>query len=223
MTSAAVVLSGCGVFDGSEIHEAVAVLTHLSRLGVSATCYAPDADFPVIDHAKQAPTGETRNARTESARIARGEVRPLTELKADAHDLLVFPGGFGAAKNLCDFAEKGADCAVRDDVAAAFRAFHADGKVIAMCCIAPVIAAKLLGEGCTITLGQPGGAPDAACAMGATHTEATVSGVVVDEANNLFTTPAYMCDAPIHEVVDGIAAMLDAAVAKARSAAGAPA
>jgi len=107
MAKVAVVLSGCGVFDGSEIQEAVSILIHLSRAGVSYDCFAPDKKADVIDHLAGKPAGEQRNVLTESARIARGEIRPLAELKAGEYDAVFFPGGFGAAKNLCDFAGKG--------------------------------------------------------------------------------------------------------------------
>ena len=41
-----------------------------------------------------------RNVLVESARIARGNISPLSTLSATSYDAVVFPGGFGAAKNL---------------------------------------------------------------------------------------------------------------------------
>ena len=136
-----VLLAGAGVYDGSEVHEASAVLVHLSRAAAEVSIYAPDWDqMHVIDHTKGEAAAETRNVLAESARIARGAIAPLSALDAADHDALIVPGGFGAAKNLCDFAVAGADMAVRPEVEAALRAFHAAGKPIGLCCIAPVLA-----------------------------------------------------------------------------------
>lgn len=227
MPRAAVILSGCGVFDGSEIHEAVSVLIHLSRLGVRWHCFAPDIEqAQAVNHY----TGEVeqrrqRNVLHESARIARGKshISPLTDLEATDFDAMFFPGGFGAAKNLCTFAVDGADCEVEPSVERAVKLFRAAGKPIGMCCIAPVIAAKILGtaaggEGCTITLGGEGDAPNAAKKMGAKHVVKGVREAVVDTDNLLVTTPAYMCEAPIHEVYEGIGKMVEETMRLAKGA-----
>jgi enhancing lycopene biosynthesis protein 2 len=227
MPKVAVVLSGCGVFDGSEIHEAVSTLIHLSRAGVAYQCFAPNIDQPaVVNHltGKPAP-GEKRNALVESARISRGKIKPLTELHARDYAAVFFPGGFGAAKNLCDFADKGADMKVLPDVERVFREFHQAGRPIGMCCIAPVIAARILGKkaggkGCTLTLGDPSDASRAAETMGATHAAAPVTDAVTDEKNRLVTAPAYMHgSAPVHEVFDGIGEMVASTLALAGAAA----
>lgn len=219
----AVILSGCGVMDGSEIHESVSVLIHLSRLGAAWHCFAPDQEqAQVVDHY----TGEVedrrqRNMLHEAARIARGKahISALGALDVSRYDALIFPGGFGAAKNLCTFAVDGADCDVLPEVERAVRAFHGAGKPIGMCCIAPVIAARILGrpagEGAVpprITMGPEGDAPTAARAMGATHVAAPVLEAVLDEQNRIVTTPAYMCDAPVHEVFAGIGRMVEATI-----------
>ncbi len=217
MATFAVVLSGCGVYDGSEIHEAVSVLLNLSRRGVSYRCFAPDVDqMHVVNHMKGEPAeGETRNVLVESARIARGEVEPIGELDADEFDGVVFPGGFGAAKNLCTFATDGADCTVNADVERTITAFREAGKPIAMCCIAPVIAAKVLGtkkggSGCEVTIGDDAGTAEAIRAMGAAHHDKPVSEAHVDVANKLVTAPAYMYgEARVHDVEAGIAQMIE--------------
>ncbi len=213
MTKVAVVLSGCGVFDGTEIHEAVGALLALSRAGATAACFAPEIDAAVVDHRTQQPTGERRAVLAESARIARGAVAPLDALDPGSFDAVVFPGGFGAAKNLCDFAERGAACEAHPEVARVLRGFAEAGKPIGMCCIAPVLAARVLGTGmggpgCAVTIGSDPATADAIAAMGGEHVARGVTEVLVDEERRLVTTPAYMCDAPIHEVVDGIAAMV---------------
>jgi len=226
----AVVLSGCGVYDGSEIHEAVSTLIHISRAGVGYDCFAPNVDQPsVVNHltGKPAP-GEKRNVLVESARIARGRIRPLTDLHARDYSAVFFPGGFGAAKNLCDFADKGAQMKVLPDVERVVKEFHSAGKPIGMCCIAPVIAARVLGArpggggGCTLTLGDESDASRAAQAMGARHAAAGVTEAVTDERNRLVTAPAYMHgSAPIHEVFEGIGEMVAATLALAGAGAGA--
>ncbi len=214
MPRAAVVLSGCGVFDGAEVHESVAFLTHLSRGGAHYDIFAPDIDQAVvINHVTSKPAPEKRNVLVESARIARGKIAPLSRLEAADYDALFFPGGFGAARNLCNFAEKGADCTVNPEVERVVRDFRKAGKPIAMSCIAPVIAAKIFGKasggpGCEITMGGKSDAAKAAEKMGARHVERPATEAIVDEANRLVTTPAYMCDAPIHEVFDGIGEMV---------------
>lgn len=223
MTNAAVVLSGCGVFDGTEIHEAVAVLFHLSRLGARTTCFAPDKpQMQVVDHATGKPVdGAHRNVQSESARIARGKIQPLTELKAQAFDAVFFPGGFGAAKNLCDFAAKGKDCTVDPDVARVIREFHGAGKPIGLCCIAPVLAARVLGTvaggpGVSVTIGEDPQTAGAIEACGARHVKTAVTSAHVDEPNRVVTAPAYMYDAPIHQVFEGIGKLVESTLARVR-------
>lgn len=222
MKPVAVVLCGCGRADGSEIHESVSVLIHLDRVGLPYQCFAPDApQAEVVDHLSGKPVAETRNMLVEAARIARGEIKPLSQLDAAACSAIAFPGGFGAAKNLCTFARDGTNCTVRPDVAAAVRAFHEQKKPIALACIAPVIVAKVLGTaaggpGCSITLGGPGDAPNAAAAMGATHVAKGVTEAHVDHAHRIITTPAYMCDTGPHGVFTGIGKMIDALAAMVR-------
>jgi len=222
MTKVAVVLSGCGVMDGSEIHEAVGVLMHLSRAGAPYEFFAPDiAQMHVVDHLQGAPApGETRNVLHEAARIARGNIKPLTQLHARDFDAVFFPGGFGAAKNLCDFATKGAACRVEPQTERVIKEFHAAGKPIGMCCIAPAIAARVLGTGaggpgCSVTIGDDTGAAKAIADMGSRNIAKPVTEANVDEKNNLITAPAYMYgDAPIHKVFVGIGQMVDQALAR---------
>lgn len=216
MTKVAVILSGCGVFDGSEIHEAVSILIHLSRAGAAYECFAPDiAQAHVVNHLTQSPeAGPKRNVLVESARIARGAIKPLEQLDVSKFDAAFFPGGFGAAKNLCDFAFKGAECAVEPQVERVIKAFHAAGKPVGLCCIAPVIAARVLGTkkngpGVTVTIGQDPGTAGAIGAMGAKHQERAVTQACIDESQRVVTAPAYMYDAPVHAVYEGIGAMVE--------------
>jgi len=220
LKNVAVVLSGSGVYDGSEIHEASAVLVHLSRADININIYAPDIpQMHVVNHKTgEVPEGATRNVLEESARIARGKISPLTELDVSSHDAVVFPGGFGAAKNLSSFATNGPDCEVNEDVAKIIKAFHSAKKPIGLCCIAPVLAAKTI-PGCSVTLGQDledngkwpyAGATAAVTAMGAKHVNKDVDEVHIDEKNKIVTSPAFMCETKIHHIHDGIGKMIHA-------------
>jgi enhancing lycopene biosynthesis protein 2 len=219
----AVVLSGCGKMDGSEIQEAVAVLVHLSRNGREVRCFAPDApQTDVVNHAaNKVQPGGTRNMMVEAARISRGNMAPIEKLDAAEFGALIMPGGFGAAKNLCDFASKGSDCEVLPDVARVVKAFHAAKKPIGMCCIAPVIAARVLGTrkegpGVKVTLGNDAQVAAAVQTMGSTHVRRSVSEAFTDEVNKIVTTPAYMFEAKPHEVFDGIGRMVDVVCSMAK-------
>jgi enhancing lycopene biosynthesis protein 2 len=214
---AAVILCGCGRGDGSEIHESVSVLIHLSRLGIAYECFAPDRpQRDVVNHATgQTVPGEQRSCLVEAARISRGQITPLQKLRAAGFDALFIPGGFGAAKNLCTFAVDGAACSVDPDVQRVIREFHSDGKPIGLCCIAPVIAAKVLGRaaggpGVTVTLGEEGPASQAVRGWGAEHAVAPVDGDLVDHQRRVVTTPAYMyAHATPAEVFSGIGRMVE--------------
>jgi enhancing lycopene biosynthesis protein 2 len=206
MAKVGVVLSGCGVYDGAEIHEATLTLYFLDKAGAQILCMAPDINqMHVIDHTKGEPSTESRNVLCESSRIARGEIRSMKDVKASDLDALIFPGGFGAAKNLCDFAVKGPDCVVNPEVAKLIKEVHAAKKPIGFICIAPVIAARVLGASKPqLTIGNDPGTSGAIEAMGGRHVEAPVEGIVVDEANRIVTTPAYMLGPTISKVAQGI-------------------
>ncbi len=200
----AVVLSGCGVYDGSEIHEAVLTLLSIDNAGAQALIYAPDIEQAhVINHLTGQPTRESRNVLVESARIARGKITDLAKLSAADADALIFPGGFGGAKNLCTFAFHGKDMTVDPQVERVIREFREAGKPIGFICITPALAAKVI-PGVRITLGCEGDAPAAARAMGATHKETTVDQIVVDERHNVVSTAAYMLGPWVGAVAKGI-------------------
>ena len=201
-----VVLSGCGVYDGSEIHEAVFTLLSIDRCGAEAVCMAPDKEFPEVNHLTGAPTGAKRNALMESARIARGKIRCLKEVKAADLDAIVFPGGFGAAKNLCNFAEKGAKAEIHPEVARLLKEMAAAKKPICAICIAPTLVAATLGRDYSpkVTIGTD---PETAAAINATgscHQDCPVTEFVVDRENKIVSTPAYMLAQRISEAADGI-------------------
>ena len=203
----AVVLAGCGHLDGSEIREAVISLLALDRAGADFQCCAPDKpQMHVVNHLRREPVaGQSRNVLEEAARIARGNIVPLSAVHAADYDAILLPGGFGAAKNLSDFAFSGADCTVNPDVARVVRAVHAAGKPVGAICIAPVILARLLGsEKPRLTIGTDPGTAAAIGKMGGEHVSCGGGGAVVDAHLRLVSTPAYMLDSPISEVWAGI-------------------
>ena len=221
MKRVAVVLAGSGVYDGSEIHEASAVLVALSRNKINYQCFAPNINQAhVIDHTKGAVMEEKRNVLVESARIARGKIQSLEELKISDYHGVVIPGGFGAAKNLSTFAIDGPEkMTVHQIVEKILKEFHAESKPIGMCCIAPIIAAKIF-ENVTLTLGSTeennGEWPFAGAAQAVSnvlknnHQNCNISEVCVDEKNKIITAPAFMNDqAPIHEIHDNVTKMID--------------
>ncbi|MFM7281218.1 MAG: isoprenoid biosynthesis glyoxalase ElbB [Planctomycetia bacterium] len=206
MTKIGVVLSGCGFLDGAEIHEAVLTLLALDRAGAQAVCMAPRlTQRSVVDHATGKETAETRSVLAESARIARGSVRALEEVRASELDGIVLPGGYGAAKNLCDFAWQGAQAQVHPPLAALLRELHAAQKPIGAWCIAPaVLAAVFRDQGLQLTIGCDPGTAAVLQQMGAVPLTKAVTEACVDERHRIVTVPAYMYDARIHEVARGI-------------------
>ena len=199
----AVVLSGNGVFDGAEIHEATLSLYAIVKNGGTYEIFAPDIpQHHVINHITGEEMSENRNVLVESARIARGKIRALHEFDAAEFDALLFPGGFGAAKNLSSFAFDGPDCKVNQDVKNAIEAMVKAEKTIGALCIAPVILAKVLGE-VDLTIGQDKGTADALEAMGAHHQVTNHGEVIIDSKHKLVTTPCYMLDANIVEIGEG--------------------
>ncbi|KMW74065.1 isoprenoid biosynthesis protein [Photorhabdus luminescens subsp. luminescens] len=205
MKSVAVVLSGCGVFDGSEIHESVLTMLSLDRLGVKTSFFAPDVpQLHVINHINGEEMGEERNVLQESARISRGKIKPLSQANADEFDALIIPGGFGVAKNLCDFAVKTVDCEINKDLLSLVRAMHKQHKPMGLMCIAPVMLPKLLNKPVKLTVGNDPETVAQIEAMGGAHMICEVNDVVVDLENKIVTTPAYMLAESISQAEVGI-------------------
>jgi enhancing lycopene biosynthesis protein 2 len=206
MAKVGVVLYGSGVYDGSEIHEATLTLLYLDLAGAETVCMAPDvAQVEVVDHRDGGASGDTRNVLAESSRIARGAIKDLKEIRSRDIDALIFPGGFGAAKNLCSFAVKGPECGVNPDVVRLIKEMHDEKKPLGFMCIAPVIAAKVLGGfKPRLTIGTDKATAEAVEKMGGRHVDCAVDGVVVDRENRIVTTPAYMLGPTISKVGQGI-------------------
>ena len=214
-----VILAGCGWLDGAEIHEAVCTLLALDQRSAQVTIMAPDTpQMHVVDHLAEAPVdGEQRNVLLESARIARGDVVDVSTVSADSLDALIVPGGFGAAKNLCDFAVNGPDMTVNPDVARLVREMHSAGKPQGFICIAPAIAAKVLGpdHNVELTIGTDEGTAGAINAMGAQHVDIQPGGYHIDVKNNVVSTPAYMLGPNIAKVHEGIDHLVEAVLERA--------
>lgn len=210
----AIILAGCGRKDGSEINEAITLLLSLEQHHCEYQCFAPNRpQTEVINHlTDEEVPNEQRNILVEAARLARGRILPVEQYKAEDFDGLLFSGGYGVAKNLCDYAYKGADMTVQPDVARCIVETHAAGKPIGAMCIAPVMLAKLIPNAC-VTLGMDG-TPDAynIRKMGAGHVQTEHGDVCADNANLVFTTPAYMLDATLKDVYDGAYNLVDAIV-----------
>lgn len=212
-TKVAVILSGCGVYDGSEIHESVLTLLALARAGADVSCLAPDiAQRHVIDHS----TGnvlfdEDRNVMVEAARISRGDILPLDNTKAGDFDAFIYVGGFGVAKNLSSYAFDGADYDVDPGVVDLIQTAHAAGIPQGFICIAPVLAARALGEKhVVLTVGKGGEVASALEAKSAQHLECKVDDIIVDQGNRVISTPAYMLAESILEAEVGINRLVEA-------------
>ncbi|MDD0973513.1 isoprenoid biosynthesis glyoxalase ElbB [Pseudomonas fontis] len=206
----AVILSGCGVYDGAEIHESVITLLRLDQRGAQVQCFAPNiAQMHVVNHLSGEEMPETRNVLVESARIARGNVKDLREADAKDFDALIVPGGFGAAKNLSNFAVEGQGCSVHPDVLALAEAFAEAGKPVGLICISPALAAKIYGPGVVCTIGNDADTSAAIVKMGGTHEECDVHDIVEDTQRKLVSTPAYMLAQSISEAAGGINKLVD--------------
>lgn len=206
MAKVGVLLSGCGVFDGAEIHEAVLTLLALDRAGAEIVCMAPNVEQAhVINHLTQEVTAEKRNVLVESARIARGEIKDLKDVQAGDLDALIMPGGFGAAKNLSDFAFKGPQATVHPEVKRLLTDLAAAGKPIGAICIAPATLTKALADRKPeVTIGTDAGTASAIEAMGGRHKSCSVDMIHLDAGNKLVSTPAYMLGPGIKDVALGI-------------------
>ncbi|MCB2156682.1 isoprenoid biosynthesis glyoxalase ElbB [bacterium] len=201
-----VMLSGCGVYDGSEIHEAVLTILALDRANAEIVYIAPNVNqMHVIDHSKGEPAAdEARNVFVESARIARGAVKDCANVQGAELDGLFFPGGFGAAKNLCNFATEGPNCVVHPEVERLVREIHEARKPLGFVCIAPAVAARVIGNGVEVTIGNDEGTAQAIEKMGARHINCAVDEAHFDERNRVATSPAYMLPDRLQKIYAGI-------------------
>ena len=204
-----VVLSGCGVNDGSEIHETVITMLELDKAGADIVLMAPNIDqLHVINHYTDQEMNEYRNVLIESARIARGDIRDMAEVSSSDVDALIFPGGFGVAKNLCDYAMAGTDCSVNPDVLRLTQEVHNDKNPIGVICISPAMMAKILGDETELTIGFDEQTAIDIDTMGAKHVLCPVEDIVVDMEKKIVSTPAYMEAKSIKEAAEGISKLV---------------
>lgn len=203
-----VLLTGCGVFDGAEIHESTLTLYFLDREEAEIICMAPDVDqLHVINHQTSQEVDEKRNVLVESARISRGNMKDLASVSAGDLDGLVLPGGFGAAKNLVDYAVKGRDCSIHPDVKRIIEEIVDAGKPLGAMCIAPIVVAVALKDKSlnpVLTIGTDAATASDLEYFGATHRNTEVDEIAVDEVHKIVTTPAYMLGPGISDVAKGI-------------------
>ncbi len=214
MKKIAVILSGSGVFDGAEIHESVLALHAIEKQGASWHCFAPNIEqLHVINHITGEEMAETRNVLTEAARIARGNIEDVAKLNAEEFDVLLLPGGFGAAKNLTDFAVNGAECSINTHVASACRAFAQARKPAGYLCIAPAIIPMIYDNGVKGTIGNDEATASAFNALGGEHITCEVDEIVFDEEHKVLSTPAYMLAGNISQAASGIEKLVSKLVA----------
>ncbi|MFZ6658689.1 isoprenoid biosynthesis glyoxalase ElbB [Undibacterium sp. TJN19] len=211
----AVILSGCGVFDGAEIHESVLTILALAKAGAETEFLAPDiAQTSVINHLTgEIAESESRNVLVESARIARGKIKDIAQADAEDYAAVFFPGGFGAAKNLSDFASQGATSHVQADVLRFAKAVAQAGKPACYICIAPALIPHVYGAGARLTIGNDADTAAAITAMGGAHVNCAVTDIVIDEDRKIVSTPAYMLAQNIAEAATGIEAAVKATLA----------
>jgi len=211
MKKVAVILSGCGVYDGSEIYESVLTLLSIEENGATYQCMAPNIEqMHVVNHLSGEPSeGESRNVLVESARLARGEVIDLATASAADYDALIIPGGFGAAKNLSNFAVEGPNSQVNPDVVAFTQAIHKAGKPVGLMCIAPAMTPLLFGQNINFTIGSDAETAGAIEAMGGTHNNCGVDEIITDQELKVITTPAYMLAGSISEAASGIRKLVE--------------
>ncbi len=206
----AIVLSGCGVYDGSEIYEVVLTLLSIEKAGAQFKCFAPDiTQHHVIDHISGKEINQTRNVLTESARIVRGNIQCLEELSPAEFDGIIIPGGFGVAKNLSDFAFKSSNLTILPKLESIIREFNEHSKPIGLICIAPALSGKVFNGDVRFTIGQDQNTANAIEKTGAQHVTSKVNEIVIDEQAKLVTTPAYMLASSITEAEKGITKLVN--------------
>ena len=208
MKKIGVLISGCGVNDGAEIHESVITMLALDRAGVETVMMAPNIDqMHVVNHYTGQEMDEFRNVLVESSRIARGNIKDMAEVTGNDIDALIIPGGFGVVKNLCDYAMAGSECSINPDVFRLVSEVHLLQKPIGAICIAPAMMAKILGEqdeSAEMTIGSDESTANDIKTMGSTHVTCPVTEMVVDKEKKIITTPAYMEAKSIKEAAEGI-------------------
>lgn len=203
MKKIALILSGCGNKDGSELQESLFTMYAIMKNDAIYQLFAPDImQSQVINHLTNEPMQEERNVLIEAARIARGNIKPLDQYSHELFDALIIPGGLGAAKNLSDYFFEGSDMHVIPQVETAIKDTYKAGKPIGALCIAPVILARVLKK-VYLTMGAESSASKNIEQMGAMHRKTDTVEITVDPENKIVTTPCYMYDSNIVNIAEG--------------------
>lgn len=208
MKNFAIILSGCGQHDGSETHETILTLLALDRASVNWQGFAPDVTTGVIDHVTNTDTGGSRAVLQESARLVRGKIKPLSALNVADFDAIVFPGGMGAVKVLCNWYERKSDFTFNHDVKKTLDAAVELGKPLGFICIAPMMITKVFSDA-KFTIGNDKNLAAEIVASGCQHVDCLASDIVIDAEHKLVTTPANMVANTIDEVSQGITKLVN--------------
>ncbi|HOF16997.1 MAG TPA: isoprenoid biosynthesis glyoxalase ElbB [Bacteroidales bacterium] len=209
MKKFAVIISGCGNMDGAEIHETLMTLLAIEKKECEYELFAPDKEqHHVINHLTKKEMPEKRNMLVEAARIARGNIKDISAFSIKNFDAVVFPGGYGVAKNFFTYAFDGINAKVLPEIEKIIKDTHAAGKPIGALCISPVLIAKVLGD-VTVTIGHDKNTTDDIISMGANHINSAPTDVVSDRKNKIFTTPCYMLNAHLVEIAEGVENLIE--------------
>jgi enhancing lycopene biosynthesis protein 2 len=213
MAKVALVLSGCGYLDGTEVQETVLTILALEKLGVEWQGVALNEDQKhVVNHLNHSVDSKAspRNILQESARITRGNVIDLEDADSDDYDAVIFPGGFGAAKNIMDFAFVGDDTyTMNEEVIKFARAFYLSDKPAGYICIAPLMIPLVYPEGTKATVGSDENIAAILEKKGAEAVIMNATDICVDDNVKLVSTPAYMCAKNMIEASQGIEKLVE--------------
>ncbi len=211
MKKIAVILSGCGVMDGSEIHEAVSTLLAIDQAKAKYCCLAPSTpQARVVNHVtNEAIKNEKRNVLIESARIARGDIKDIATANPEDYDAAIYVGGYGAALNLCNFAVAGINHHVIPEILNFAKKMATLKKPQGFICIAPAMIAKIYGPNIIMTIGNDPDTAQAMIAMGNDHKNCPVTDIITDDSHKVVTTPAYMLANSIGEVFAGVKKLVE--------------
>ena len=208
-----VCLSGCGVNDGSEIHESVLTILALDSYDVDIVYFAPNIDQSnVNNHLTGTNMNINRNVLVESARISRGNIKDISNISSNDLDAIIFPGGFGAVLNLCNFAQNGSSATIHNEVYSLIKSMIEKKKPIGVICIAPAMLACALrdmGVGAKVTIGNDKDVSEKINQMGSTHVDCPVHDIIIDNEMKIVSTPAYMLASRISEASKGINKLVD--------------
>ncbi len=215
MKKIAVILSGCGVFDGSEIHEVVLSLLAIEHNGAEWVCFAPNIyQHHALEHSTGTEHIDSRHVMEESSRLSRGEISDVATLDANDFDALIVPGGFGAAKNLSNFALDSAMFEINPHVLKACKSFKKATKPTGFMCISPVMLPAIYGKGVKCTIGNDTKVADFIESQGGKHVNCMAQDIIWDDINKVGTTPAYMTAKNMLEVQKGISKLIEKVISE---------